>query len=59
MSIQVVKHRCPQNHPCPSVNVCPHGALRQSGFEAPEVLEDNCTDCGQCVVFCPTGALKA
>ena len=26
--------RCPQNHPCPSVKVCPVGALSQQGFHA-------------------------
>jgi len=27
----------PQNHPCPSVQACPVGALKQDGYNAPEV----------------------
>lgn len=58
MSINVELARCPQNHPCPAVRVCPVGALSQEGFAAPKVDDEKCTDCGACVKFCPTGALK-
>ncbi|MEA4813775.1 MAG: 4Fe-4S binding protein [Oscillospiraceae bacterium] len=54
----VNKHRCPQNHPCPSVRVCPVGALSQSGFSAPVVDQDKCISCGKCVRFCPMRALN-
>ena len=57
MAVKVIKARCPQNHPCPSVKVCPFGALKQNGFDAPTVDESKCTDCGKCVRFCPMGAL--
>ena len=57
MAIAVVKERCPQNHPCPSVKVCPVGALKQSGFKAPEVDGEKCTSCGKCVRYCPMRAL--
>jgi Fe-S-cluster-containing hydrogenase component 2 len=57
MAIRAVKHRCPQNHPCPSVRVCPVGALKQNGFDAPTVDEAKCTNCGKCARFCPMGAL--
>jgi len=50
--------RCPQNHPCPSVRVCPEGALKQKGFAAPEVNQEKCIKCGKCVRFCPRRALK-
>ncbi len=54
----VVKlNRCPQNHPCPSVRVCPVGALNQKGFDAPTVDKDKCIKCGKCVNFCPRRAL--
>ena len=33
--LSVKKVRCPQNHPCPSVKICPVGALTQYKFEAP------------------------
>ncbi len=58
MSVQVLVERCPQNHPCPSVGVCPVGALSQERFEAPSVDEDQCTDCGRCVAFCPLRAIR-
>jgi len=54
----VVNNRCPQNHPCPSKRVCPVGALKQEGFNAPTVDNDVCIKCGKCVSFCPMGALQ-
>lgn len=57
MSIFVNKNRCPQNHPCPSVRVCPTGALIQKGFRAPTVEEAKCISCQKCVKFCPMGAI--
>lgn len=54
----VVKSRCPQNHPCPSLRVCPTGALRQQGFAAPTVEQGDCVRCGKCVRYCPRGALQ-
>ena len=57
MAIVVNKNWCPQNHPCPSIRVCPVGALKQEGFNAPVVDEEKCIDCGKCVKFCPMGAL--
>jgi len=57
MSLVVKTSRCPQNHPCPSVKVCPVNALSQQGFDAPTVDMDKCIKCGKCVKFCPMGAL--
>lgn len=56
-ALMVNKRRCPQNHPCPSVKVCPVGALSQVGFEAPTVDQEKCIRCGKCVKFCPMRAL--
>ncbi len=50
--------RCPQNHPCPSVMICPVGALKQDGFNAPTVDNELCIKCGKCVNFCPMRALQ-
>ncbi|MHB1314374.1 MAG: 4Fe-4S binding protein [Christensenellales bacterium] len=50
--------KCPQNHPCPSVRVCPVGALSQTGYHAPEVDGDKCIKCGKCVQFCPRRAIS-
>jgi ferredoxin len=58
MAVTILKERCPQNHPCPSVRVCPQGALMQKEFLAPVVDGDKCTDCAKCVRFCPMGAFK-
>lgn len=54
----VISNRCPQNHPCPSIRVCPVGALKQDGFKAPMVDNDVCIKCGKCVRSCPMGALQ-
>ena len=58
MSVTIHARRCPQNHPCPSVRVCPQGALSQKGFAAPQVDASRCTNCGLCVNFCPLGAIR-
>ena len=56
-TLVVKKSRCPQNHPCPSVRVCPVNALSQKGFSAPVADMDVCIRCGKCVYSCPMGAL--
>lgn len=58
IKIKIIKSRCPENHPCPSVRVCPVNSLQQVGFDAPIVLEDKCTKCGKCVKYCPMGAIQ-
>ena len=58
MAIEVKIARCPQNHPCPAVRVCPVGALVQKGYEAPVVDKKKCIDCGKCSAFCPMSALQ-
>ena len=55
--LEIRKENCPQNHPCPSVRVCPVGALLQEGFHAPTVDHDKCIRCGKCANFCPKKAL--
>lgn len=57
ITLVVKTSRCPQNHPCPSVKVCPVGALSQRGFSAPDVDSIKCIKCGKCVKFCPKRAL--
>mgnify|MGYP001086275505 CR=1 FL=1 len=58
-NIAVNPRRCPQNHPCPSVRVCPAGAITQEGFGLPEVDMEKCVKCGRCVQYCPMGAIYA
>jgi Fe-S-cluster-containing hydrogenase component 2 len=56
--LTVSRERCPQNHPCPSVRVCPVGALKQKGYAAPVVDQEKCMRCEKCVRSCPRRALK-
>jgi len=56
-TLLIKKSRCPQNHSCPSVKICPVGALTQKGFHAPTVDMDTCIKCGKCVKFCPMKAI--
>lgn len=56
--ISVSPHRCPANHPCPSVRVCPVGAIKQDGFGLPTIDQDACIECGKCIGYCPMGAIQ-
>ncbi len=56
--IRVNRNRCPENHPCPSVRVCPVEALSQVRFSAPTADMDKCIKCGKCVRYCPMGAIS-
>lgn len=51
-------NRCPQNHPCPSLRVCPVSALTQKCYKAPDINYDKCLACGKCVKYCPMGAFR-
>ena len=55
--ILVIESRCPQDHECPAVPVCPVGALSQEGLNAPKVDTDLCVGCGKCAERCPMKAL--
>jgi ferredoxin len=57
-SIVVNKRRCPENHPCPSIRVCPVNALKQTGYAAPTVDQSTCTKCGKCIRYCPMRAIS-
>jgi ferredoxin len=58
MPIKIMKEKCPKNHRCPALSVCPVNALEQHGVDAPTLSTNNkCIDCGKCLKICPTGAL--
>ena len=50
--ILVQSQYCPQNHRCPTLRVCPSGALQQEGYNAPVIDAEVCTECGNCVASC-------
>lgn len=58
MKVIVDEKRCPQNHKCPAVRVCPVGAIVQEGFAAPTIDQEKCIKCKKCVMFCPMGAIQ-
>lgn len=56
--ITVDKNRCPQNHKCPAIKVCPVKAISQKDFELPVINNNICVECLKCIKFCPMGAIK-
>lgn len=56
--LNIIVEKCPQNHKCPAVKVCPVGALSQEKFEAPKIDYEKCIRCGKCSNFCPKQALR-
>lgn len=56
--LTVNKQRCPQDHACPAIDVCPVGAIKQEGFNAPNIDYEKCIKCGNCSSFCPMKALN-
>jgi len=50
--IVIRKERCPQNHPCPTLKVCPVGAISQVGYAAPTVDDNKCIACCKCTRRC-------
>jgi ferredoxin len=58
MKVVIRKQRCPQNHRCPAVRVCPVDAITQDGFKAPVINKNKCINCMKCVKYCPTGAIQ-
>ena len=59
MKITVNKQKCPQNHQCPSMTVCPKGAISQKDIHSlPVIDEKKCILCGKCIKFCPKGAFE-
>lgn len=53
---------CPQNHPCPTLRLCPVKAISQQGFAAPTVDNAKCICCCKCTrmcaVFTPIGCCE-
>ena len=59
MKITVNPNKCPQNHSCPSINVCPKQAISQTNINSlPKIDHNKCIVCGKCMQFCPKGAFE-
>ena len=59
MKITVNPQKCPQNHRCPSIAVCPKGAISQKDiYSLPEFDGEKCIVCGKCMKFCPKDAFE-
>ncbi|OGI18068.1 MAG: 4Fe-4S ferredoxin [Candidatus Melainabacteria bacterium RIFOXYA2_FULL_32_9] len=56
--LKVDEKRCPQNHSCPAVKVCPTGAIIQIGYDLPVIDQEKCVMCKKCVSFCPMKAIR-
>jgi Fe-S-cluster-containing hydrogenase component 2 len=57
-NVKVDSNKCPQDHPCPLIQICPVGAISQDGFSAPKINKEKCISCGRCVATCPYGTLS-
>ncbi|MFH0893799.1 MAG: 4Fe-4S binding protein [Bacteroidota bacterium] len=58
MSIVIDEIRCPQNHRCPAIRVCPADAISQNNAGLPIIDMSKCTECGKCTRYCPMGAIR-
>lgn len=52
MALTIDKLRCPQNHRCPMIPICPVGAISQQGFGLPSIDPEKCIECGECIRHC-------
>ena len=51
--------KCPANHSCPAVKVCPYNALSQEDNNHAPVIDYNlCVACGACTRVCGKQALQ-
>lgn len=53
MKIKIVKERCPHNHKCRVIALCPMDALSQKEKEVPKINYKKCIKCQKCITLCP------
>lgn len=59
MKLVVDENKCPQDHWCPAMRVCPKQAISQENkFDLPVIDQEKCIVCGKCIKFCPKGAFE-
>lgn len=56
--MRIDSKKCPQNHSCPAIKVCPADAISQDGYNLPVIDESKCIKCGTCITFCPMNAIS-
>jgi len=44
--------KCPADHACPLLGICPVEAITQEGFAAPQIDQEKCIACGMCTSVC-------
>lgn len=58
--IMVDERRCPKDHACPSIAICPVGAISQDTiYSLPIVDREKCILCGKCQQHCPQEAFQS
>lgn len=57
MELHVDPDRCPQNHACQLVAICPAQAISQQGQALPVIDGGLCFECEICSMACPLGAV--
>lgn len=58
MALTVNPNRCPQNHHCPLIPICPVDAISQNQYGLPLIDEEKCVECGKCTNYCAMGAVE-
>lgn len=58
MAIKIDPKKCPQNHKCPMIKMCPVDAISQEGNGLPIIDENKCIECGKCIKFCGMRAVS-
>lgn len=56
-TLKVDPRRCPQNHRCPLMRICPRGAISQEDFGLPRIDSGKCIGCMACVNNCAMDAV--
>lgn len=58
MAVAIDKSKCPHDHPCPLIRVCPVNAISQDKQGYPVIDYDICIGCDKCAKYCPMHAMK-
>ena len=58
MAVLINENACDKAPNCGMIRLCPADAISQQAGGYPEVNQDSCIECGQCVEYCPHQALS-